>query len=285
MLVSVVLNLLNERRHIRDLLDSLVTQEGPLEIIVVDAGSWDGTVQVVKSYQERFPDIVRFYHHPGTRGESTNFGLARAKGDAVAAIGGDCIANPFWLKEMRRSLGEYDVVAGKTINIGYHAFEDLDRVELYHKGVDISYPSANMAWRKKVLEDVGGFDPWFITAEDIDLNYRAVSKGFKLGYNDEAIVYHRTKGSFRGFFKQAFWNGWGRKQLTMKHGYLWSNYKPTRLLETSKSAWALARLVVAMFGYLCAKFFEEPTPEVARMQHRMKGQEPVRSFKVLFPGR
>jgi glycosyltransferase involved in cell wall biosynthesis len=277
MMISVVINLLNEKRHIRDLLDSLVTQEPPFEIVVVDAGSWDGTVEIIKEYMKAHPEIVLF-HKPGSRGESTNFGIMKAKGDAVATIGGDCIANPFWLKELRKSLKQNDIVAGKTINIGYHAFEDLERVELFHNGVDISYPSASMVWKKKVLDDVVGFDPWFVTAEDIDLNYRAVSKGYKFAHNPDAIVHHRTKGSFRGFLKQAFWNGWGRKQLTMKHGRLWSNYKPQRLIETSKSMWALVRLVFAVLGYLCCKFFEKSPYKVP------EGAKP-RRFEFLFPGR
>jgi GT2 family glycosyltransferase len=277
MKISVVLNLLNEKRHIRDLLDSLVTQEPPFEIVIIDAGSWDGTVETIKDYMRSYPDI-KFYHKPGSRGESTNYGIMKSTGDAMATIGGDCIANPFWLKEMRRSLKEYDIVAGKTINIGYHAFEDLERVELFHQGVDISYPSASMAWKKEVFDKVVGFDPWFVTAEDIDLNLRAVSEGFKFGHNPDAIVYHRTKGSFRGFLKQAFWNGWGRKQLTMKHGYLWTSYKPQRLLETSKSAWAIVRLLFAALGYLCCKFFERSpytTPEGSR----------IRRYSLVFPGR
>lgn len=277
MKISVVLNLLNEKRHIRDLLDSLVTQEPPFEIVIVDAGSWDGTVEIIRDYMKNRPEI-HLYHHPGSRGESTNFGITKATGDAIATIGGDCIANPFWLKELRKSLQEYDIVAGKTINIGYHAFEDLERVELFHRGVDISYPSASMAWKRNVIESVVGFDPWFVTAEDIDINFRAVSKGFTFGYNPDAIVYHRTKGSFRGFLKQAFWNGWGRKQLTMKHGYLWSSYKPQRLFETSKSFWAVVRLMFAVLGYLCCKFFEK-SPYKAP-----EGAKP-RRFKVLFPRR
>jgi GT2 family glycosyltransferase len=277
MRISVVLNLLNEKRHIRDLLDSLVTQEPPLDIVIVDAGSWDGTVEAINEYMTQRPEI-KLYHKPGSRGESTNYGIMKATGDVIATIGGDCIANPFWLKEMRKSLKDYDIVAGKTINIGYHAFEDLERVELFHRGVDISHPSASMAWKKSVFDKVVGFDPWFVTAEDIDLNLRAVSEGFKFGYNPDAIVYHRTKGSFRGFLKQAFWNGWGRKQLTMKHGYLWSSYKPQRLLETSKSTWAVIRLLFAVLGYLCCKFFEKSpykTPEGAR----------PRRFVFIFPGR
>jgi glycosyltransferase involved in cell wall biosynthesis len=283
MLISVVLNLLNEKRHIRDLLDSLVTQEPPFEIVIVDAGSWDGTVQIIEEYMKKYPEI-KFHHHSGTRGESTNYGLSQAQGDAVATTGGDCIVNPFWLMELRKSLREYDIVAGKTINIGYHAFEDLDRVELYHRGFDISFPSANMAWRKDVLNSINGFDPWFLTAEDIDLNFRAVEKGYALEYNPDAIVYHRTKGSFIGFFKQAFWNGWGRKQLTMKHGSLWSSYKPQRLLETTKSVWATARLIVAVTGYLMCKLFEKQPKEYV-LALKESGMQKKRRFRVFFPGR
>jgi len=277
MMISIVLNLLNEERHIRDLLDSLVTQEPPFEIVIVDAGSWDKTVEIIRKYMQKHPEISLF-NHPGTRGESTNFGLLKVKGDAVATIGGDCIANPFWLKELRKTLNDFDIAAGKTINVGYHAFEELERVELYHRGMDVSFPSGNMAWKKKVFDEVVGFDPWFVTAEDIDLNFRAVSKGFTLGYNEEAIVYHRMKESFRKFFKQAFWNGWGRKQLTLKHGRLWSSYKPQRLIETSKSFWALARLFFAVLGYLVCKFYE-PSPYT-----RPEGKKP-RRFELVFPGR
>jgi GT2 family glycosyltransferase len=274
MMISVVLNLLNERRHIRDLLDSLVTQEGPMEIVIVDAGSNDGTVEIIKQYVEKHPEI-RFFHHPGTRGESTNFGISQAKGEAIATIGGDCIANPFWIAQLRKSLQTHSIVAGRTINIGYHAFEDLERVELYHRGFDVSYPSASMAWRREVLEKVRGFDEWFITAEDIDLNFRAVSEGYTLSYNPDAIVYHRTKGSFRGFFKQAFWNGWGRKQLTMKHGNLWPSYKPQRLLETSRSVWAVSRLAMAVLGYVMCKAFERPPDRIVANRLREENEPPA----------
>ena len=274
MKISIVLNLLNEEHHIRDLLDSLVTQEGPLEIIIVDAGSWDQTVPIIKRYAQNHPEI-KLFHHPGSRGESTNFGLLHVEGDAIATIGGDCIANPFWLKELRKTLKEFDIAAGRTINIGYHAFEDLERVELYLRGTDISYPSGNMAWKKKVMDDIVGFDPWFVTAEDIDLNYRAVAKGYTLGYNEDALVYHRMKESFRGFFKQAFWNGWGRKQLTMKHGLLWESYKPQKLFENTKSFWAVGRLFFAGMGYLMCKFYEHSPYKAPERK--------TRRFRLLFP--
>ena len=110
---------------------------------------------------------------------STNFGISKATGDVIAFTGGDDLANPNWIKELRKSFEQgADIVAGRSIMIGLKAWEDLDRVELYHKGFDISYPSANMAFRREVLQKVAGFDPWFITAEDIDLNFRAVDAGY-----------------------------------------------------------------------------------------------------------
>jgi cellulose synthase/poly-beta-1,6-N-acetylglucosamine synthase-like glycosyltransferase len=256
MLISIVLNLLNEERNVKDLLDSLVIQEQPIEIIVVDAGSGDNTRIIVGEYVKRY-DFIKLFIKPGTRGESTNFGIQMSKGNVVAFTGGDCIANAFWVKELRRSLVHSSIVAGRTVNIGYHAFADLDRVELFYKGSDLSYPSCNMAFRRSVLNEVGGFDPWFITAEDIDLNYRAVRTGHNIEYNEDAIIYHRTKGGFKSFFKQAFWNGYGRKQLTLKHGSLWSNYSPTQMLKRRINPWYFVRLIVAIMGYLMCKFFGE----------------------------
>ncbi len=261
MLVSIVLNIMNEEKNIADLLDSLVTQEGPIEIVVVDANSRDRTREIVESYVQKYPELVKLHIKPGSRGLSTNYGISKAKGEIIAFTGGDCIANPFWIKELRRSIMEGGtVVAGKTINMGLKSWEELDRVELFHKGVDLSYPSCNEAFKREVLEKVGGFDTWFITAEDIDLNYRAVDAGYKITYNPGAIVYHRTKATMYRFYKQAFWNGAGRKQLTLKHGRLWGNYDPMRMVRQKMTFWSFTRLVVAMMGYVGFKLFDAKGP-------------------------
>lgn len=257
MLVSVVLNIMNEERSIADLLDSLVIQEQPLEIVVVDAKSKDRTRDIVQRYVQAHP-FMKIYIHPGSRGESTNFGIAQAEGEIIAFTGGDCIANPFWIKELRKTIEDgTDIVAGRTINLGLKAWEDLERVELFHKGYDVSYPSCNMAFRREAVKRVGGFDTWFITAEDIDLNFRAVEAGFNIKYNPDAIIYHRTKATIYGFFRQAFWNGAGRKQLTLKHGRLWRSYDPLRMFKQKFNAWSLLRLTCALGGYVGFKLFGE----------------------------
>ncbi|MHB8584438.1 MAG: glycosyltransferase [Thermoplasmatota archaeon] len=250
-LISVVITVRNEQRHMSDLLDSLVVQEKPFEILIVDANSTDSTRDIVRRYGERFPE-VRLYVHSGTRGESRNFGALKAQGQVVAFIDGDCIANPFWLHELRNALTNADIVAGKTIQIGYWAFESLHRVELKHHGLDVTYPSCNLAYWKPVFERIHGFDSAFKTAEDIDLNFRAVDTGAHLGYNENALVYHRARETFTKFFIQAFWNGYGRKQLTLKHGNLWGQYSFREMLRTQLSLFGIARLSCASFGYLTA---------------------------------
>lgn len=241
------------------LLDSLVVQEAPIEILVVDSYSEDATRDIVRHYENRY-DFVHLYVRGGTRGAGRNFGIRMAKGEAIAFIDGDAIANPFWIKELREGLRDRDIVAGRTLQLGYRPFEELERVELIIGGTDVTYPSTNLAYRKEVLAKVGGFDEWFVTAEDIDLNIRAVRAGYTIAFRAGAIVYHRTRDSLFDFFRQALWNGAGRKQLTLKHGALWSHYRPGAMLRQRTNLWSMMRLSAALLGYVGYKFFGKPLP-------------------------
>lgn len=261
MLISIVITVKNESKHISDLLDSLVIQEPPFEIIVVDSNSRDNTRKIVDKYHERY-DFVHLYVKDSSRGEGRNYGVEKSKGDYVAFTDGDDIANPFWLTEIRKSFNEgADVVAGKTIYVGYGPWERLERVELFYRGFDVTFPSCNLAYRKELFQKIGGFDPWFVTAEDIDLNMRAVNAGAKIIHNPNAIVYHRTRDSLHSFVKQAFWNGYGRKQLTLKHGSLWFQYTPKKMVQQQMGFYPALRLVAAMSGYLGCKLFGEKKME------------------------
>lgn len=259
MLISVVTTVRNEARNIAHLLDSLVIQEPPIEVIVIDAHSEDATRDIVRGYETRY-DFVHLYIRGGTRGAGRNFGIKRAAGDAVAFIDGDAIANPFWIRELRDGLKDHDIAAGRTLNIGYRPFEELERVELIVEGTDVTHPSTNLAYRKEVLTRIGGFDEWFKTAEDIDLNIRAVRAAHTIVFRAGAIVYHRTRDSLFDFLRQAFWNGAGRKQLTLKHGVLWDHYRPGAMIRQRTTFWSLIRLGAALLGYVGYKSFGEPLP-------------------------
>lgn len=248
-LISVVITVRNEERHLGQLLDSLLAQEAPFEILVVESESRDRTYEVAENYARRAPERVRVFRRAGSRGIGRNRGVAAARGEFVAFIDGDCFADSQWLHHLRRGLAEAAVAAGRTVVVGKSRYGRLERVELYQQGNDVTYPSCNLAYRRTLFEELDGFDARFITAEDIDLNLRAVRAGASIRYVPEAIVYHHGRANFVRFLYQAFWNGYGRKQLTEKHGSLWGRYRYRQLVTGQRGIVAWARLSSALAGY------------------------------------
>lgn len=249
-LISVVTTVRNEEAHLGRLLDSLAVQEGPFEIVLVDAESRDRTVAVAEEFSRSHPGLLRIYSRAGSRGVGRNAAVAEARGPYVAFIDGDCFADSRWLSTLRRGLAPGAIVAGRTNTVGKPKYGQLERVELYQGGFDVTYPSCNLLYDRALFERLGGFDPRFITAEDIDLNLRAVATGASIRYEEGAVVYHYMRENFVRFLYQAFWNGYGRKQLTEKHGNLWGRYRVRRLLSGQKGPIAWARLAAAFAGYL-----------------------------------
>ena len=249
-LISVVTTVRNEEAHLGRLLESLAHQEGPFEVVLVDAESRDRTVEIAEEFARAHPGLLRIFRRPGSRGVGRNVGVWEARGDYVAFIDGDCFADSGWLGTLRAAVAPGSVVAGHTVTVGKPKYGQLERVELYLNGVDVTFPSCNLVYDRALFVRLGGFDPRFITAEDIDLNLRAVDAGASIRYVPAAVVYHHMRDNFVRFLYQAFWNGYGRKQLTEKHGNQWGRYRVRRLLSGQKNPIAWARLSAAFAGYV-----------------------------------
>jgi len=247
--ISVVITVRNEERHLPQLLESLLVQEPPFEVVLVDSESRDGTWAIAEEYARRAPNVVRIFERTGSRGIGRNEGAREAQGRDVAFIDGDCFADRDWLHQLRAALSDCPIVAGRTETVGKPRYGRLERVELFQSGFDVTYPSCNLAYRRALFEQLGGFDPRFITAEDIDLNLRAVRSGARIRFVPEAVVYHHMRTTFVRFLYQAFWNGYGRKQLTEKQGSLWGRFRVRRLLTGQQGVVAWARLAAAFTGY------------------------------------
>ena len=248
-LVSIVITVRNEAQHIGQLLESLLVQEGPVEVVLVDALSRDGTREIAETFAARHPGFLRVFEKFGSRGIGRNEAVRQARGEWVAFIDGDCFADSQWVKHLRERFASSPVVAGRTVVVGTRRYGQLERVELLQKGFDVTFPSCNLAYRRELFHRLGGFDPRFITAEDIDLNMRAVQAGASILYSPESVVYHHMRGTFFRFLIQAFWNGYGRKQLTEKHGSLWGRYRVRQLIANQRGVIAWARLTAALAGY------------------------------------
>ncbi len=214
--ISVVVTVLNEEKNIRDMMVSLISQAQPFEIIVVDSMSSDRTPKILEEYCEKY-DFVKYYRKKTTRGGGRNYGASKANYNYLAFIDGDAIAGELWIKNLRALAENYDLVAGKSINTGNMRYS-MERFSLYYGGFEVTLPSSNLMYSKSLFENIGGFDESFVTAEDIDMNIRAVKSGAKYALCENCVVYTKTRETFKEFRKQAYWNGYGRRQLKEKHG-------------------------------------------------------------------
>lgn len=248
--VSIAITVRNEEHHLGQLLESLALQEPPFEIVLVDAESRDRTVAIAQAFASAHPGMLRLLVKPSSRGGGRNIAVRASKGEFVAFIDGDCFADSRWLAVLREHAAPNVVVGGRTATVGKPRYGDLERVELFQGGYDVTFPSCNLLYPRSLFDELSGFDTRFVTAEDIDLNLRAVERGAAIVYDERAIVFHHMRGNFVRFLYQAFWNGYGRKQLTEKHGDLWARYRLRRLLSGQKGAIAWARLVAALAGYV-----------------------------------
>lgn len=249
MKISVVLTTKNEEKNISELLESLMDQEEPYDVLVVDSDSTDNTKKIVSKYSKKNKNI-KLLDHPGSRAESMNYGIKKSSGDAVAFIGGDDIADEDWIKNIRSILKNTDIVAGKLVSRKEEKFGKVANVKLFHKGVNICYPGTNTTYKKEILEKLGGFDPWFFSAEDLEINIRAVDAGYNITYSKKPKVYYRPRNNPLDFIKQSFWYGVGRKLIALKHGNIWDKHSGSDMLKTQKTIWGYVRLAVGLIGYI-----------------------------------
>ena len=99
MTISVIIPTLNEEKRISDTLEAIYSGTLiPSEIIVVDGGSSDCTVRIIK---EKYPDVVLLNNPERTAAAGRNIGIKKAKGDIIAFTDGDCIVDRDWLKNIK----------------------------------------------------------------------------------------------------------------------------------------------------------------------------------------
>ncbi|HLH86413.1 MAG TPA: glycosyltransferase [Thermoplasmataceae archaeon] len=249
--ISVVITVRNEARNIRDLLDSLVVQEGPFELVAVDSDSEDGTGEIILSYDSVFP--VNYLRRRCSRGEGRNLGVASSRYDHIVFLDGDSVCDRDLLHSYRKQFDAgYELIAGVNRPTGKSQFAGLQRVKLMVNGFEITSPSSNLGYTKPLFIRLGGFDQSFVTAEDIDLNFRAVTANAKFTVCENCVAFVKTRNSYTSFMKQAFWNGYGRGQLRLKHRRDWNLVQKAGYGGGSRPVQNALRLLLGSLGYVYA---------------------------------
>ncbi len=224
-MVSVVICAYNAERTMRPCLESLRKLDYPnYEVVIVDDGSRDRTAEISMDFPE-----FRLIRQPN-KGLSVarNVGMHAARGELIAYTDSDCVVDPHWLSFMARAMveGGFDGCGGPN----YAPHED-GRIE----GCVSASPGApchvltgddraehlagcNMVFSKSALLEAGGFDPQFTSAgDDVDICWRMLESGLRLGFCPAAFVWHFRRNTVKAYYGQQ--RGYGRAEAMLYAKY------------------------------------------------------------------
>jgi O-antigen biosynthesis protein len=224
-MVSVVICAYNAERTMRPCLESLRRLEYPnFEVVIVDDGSNDSTAEISMDFPE-----FRLIRQPN-KGLSVarNVGMHAARGEIIAYTDSDCVVDSNWLTLMVRAIeqGGFDGCGGPNLSpheegrveaccaaspgAPCHVLVGDDRAE--------HLAGCNMFFTKSALLKVGGFDPQFRTAgDDVDICWRLLEAGFRLGFAPAAFVWHFRRNTIKAYYGQQ--RGYGRAEAMLYPRY------------------------------------------------------------------
>lgn len=198
MKVSVVIRTYNEEKYIRELLEGIKRQdlEGhDLEVVIVDSGSTDGTLEIAHSFQA---NVVHIKKSEFTFGRSLNIGCDAAAGDALVFVSGHCIpVDEKWIARLVDPLNAQaaSYSYGKQVGWRTSKYSECQLFKKYYpetsriQDKEFFCNNANAALLKSAWKQFP-FDEDLTGLEDMDLGLRLTRHGHKLAYVAEAPVYH-----------------------------------------------------------------------------------------------
>jgi N-acetylglucosaminyl-diphospho-decaprenol L-rhamnosyltransferase len=226
--ISIVIVTWNGVQHLEACLTAVASQqEVDAETILADNASTDGTIDFVRA---RFPwvRIVSLDRNHGFAG-GNNAGAREARGRLLAFLNNDTVADPNWLRALRKGLDEPHGVALATSRIVYlHDPATVDSAgdgmtrwggafKRHHgrPAADVTesrdvFGACGAAFMipKRVFDALGGFDrDFFVSHEDVDLSYRAQLRGYRCRYVADAVVRHRGSATLGRASGRAVFHG------------------------------------------------------------------------------
>jgi glycosyltransferase involved in cell wall biosynthesis len=232
-LVSVIVPVCNEEEHLSDQLEALAgqTYRGAWELLIVDNGSRDRSVEIAESYAPRLP--LRIVDASARRGinHARNAGVAAASGDFVAFCDGDDVVSPGWLDALVRAASAADIVTGPlefldlndSLSLAWRPNEALENVPLAHDFLPYA-SGGNCGMWIGVAREIRWNGDFRFGSCDTEFSWRAQLAGYTIGFAPEAVIHLRYRMDLRGLASQYFSYGKSGALLYRnfrEHGMSW----------------------------------------------------------------
>lgn len=213
--VTVIIPAFNASATLFKCLEALEKQTfKPGEVIIIDDGSTDKTLEVLSELKTQNSKLkILKQKHKGVS-EARNLGAKKAQGQILAFIDSDCVPEKNWLKNIVAALSNLTVGA---VGAGYSGgadnsfwqrfcYEELSfRRRKMNKFVTTAL-SNNMACRKNLFWEAGGFPKKYPVCEDMFLTYQ-ISRKYKISWLKGNGVKHHFKKSLKSFLKHQYFFG------------------------------------------------------------------------------
>lgn len=211
--LSIVVLTKDESENLPECLDALLAQLGEDdEVLVVDAASSDGTVDVALRYEQKHPGTVRLLVSDDqlSFGAARNIGIKLARHDVIGFVSADATPEPGWLDAMRHALRNADIVYGRqrhaptatnvaTVARGlrYHLYEVNDPDRLPERFAS----NVNAVYRRMVFDELR-FDEALPGVEDLAFAKEARYAGYRIAYTRDAVVRHKDVADWKSEWRK-----------------------------------------------------------------------------------
>ncbi|MEW5355167.1 bifunctional polysaccharide deacetylase/glycosyltransferase family 2 protein [Streptomyces sp. 16-176A] len=226
--VSVIVPAYNEKECIASTLRSLAASTYPIEIIVVDDGSTDGTAEIAESLG--LPDVRVLRQRNAGKPAALNNGVRNARHDIVVMMDGDTVFEPDTVRQLvqpfadprvgavagNAKVGNRDTVIGAWQHIEYVMGFNLDRRMYDLLGCMPTIPGAIGAFRRDAVLQVGGTSEDTL-AEDTDITIALHRAGWRVVYQERARAWTEAPGSLGQLWSQRYRWSYGTMQALWKH--------------------------------------------------------------------
>lgn len=210
--VSVIATVFNEEAAIGRLLASLHAQTRPPdEIVIVDGGSQDRTMEIAREYAAAGAP-VRLISLPGANiSRGRNHAIAAATSEIIAATDAGVRLPPQWLQELTGPFAspQVDVVSGFFVADGQTVFETAMGATVLPQLADVNpgtfLPSSrSVAFTKEAWRKAGGYPEWLDYCEDLVFDLALRRNGCRFAFAANAVAYFRPRSSMRAFIVQYY---------------------------------------------------------------------------------